>query len=101
MIATWTRAAVFVFLAGGVVGLTVGCNAARNATPSPVRAGLNTNDLLDPPAQYEADNLGNAQQLFAAAEQLKQAAAKERQKTFTRDPNKPRRSVLCLSGGGS
>lgn len=87
-------------LAACVTALAAGCAGARG-TPSPARAGLNTNDLIDPPAQYEADNLGDAPQLFAAAEQLKQIAVRERQKNTTRDPNRPRRSVLCLSGGGS
>jgi hypothetical protein len=84
--------------------LLAGCAKLHDpyrGVPSPVQAGLNTNDLIDPAAQVEADNLGDARELFAFAERLKALADQQRHKHAPVDPNRPRRSVLCLSGGGS
>jgi hypothetical protein len=70
-----------------------GCKHARNAPTTPVRAGLNTNNLVDPVAQYEADELTDVKGLFVAAERVRRKPTPEQ---LAR-----RRSVLCLSGGGS
>ncbi len=72
---------------------------------TPAEAGINTRDVVDPHAQTEAEELTPADQLAAAAEQLR----KERQRKLEerskleggRAATKPNRSVLCLSGGGS
>ena len=79
-----------------IVTLATGCQAARKwrAGPgSPTEAGLYTNNLVDPPAQHEADQLGDGAHLFALAEKNKRIATPEQVAR--------RRSVLCLSGGGS
>jgi predicted acylesterase/phospholipase RssA len=78
-----------------IVSLATGCQAVRKmrGPGSPAEAGLNTNNLVDPVAQHEADKLGDMDHLFALAEKNKKMATPEQ---LAR-----RRSVLCLSGGGS
>lgn len=79
-----------------MLALAPGCQSdrpARRGPISPARAGLSTNDLIDVAAQSEADEVGDAKQLFAVAEKLK--------KEPTPQQAARRRSVLCLSGGGS
>lgn len=91
MFATVIRCALF-----GLLLLIVGCQSERglrHAPISPVKAGLNTNNLIDVVAQSDADTLGDSKQLFAYAERLK--------KIPTPEQIARRRSVLCLSGGGS
>jgi predicted acylesterase/phospholipase RssA len=61
--------------------------------PSPVGAGYNTNNLLDLHTQSEADALGSLADVHRAAERLKRKP--------TPDQLARRRSILCLSGGGS
>ena len=58
-------------------------------------------DQVPAPAQLEADNLGNIQELFVAAERLKASTDQQRRQNAPADPSRPRRSVLCLSGGGA
>ena len=60
---------------------------------SPVDAGYNTNNLLDLPTQADADALGNVADVYRVAESLR--------KKPTPEQLAQRRSVLCLSGGGS
>lgn len=91
-----TSQVLFGFLVGLVLlFVTTGCKigSVGRRAESPVKAGLATNDLIDPPAQAEVDELGNARHLFAAAEQCK--------KHPTAEQLARRRSILCLSGGGS
>src|SRR5215203_5139743 len=76
--------------------LAAGCQAARKlrgGPGSPAAAGLNTNNLIDPVAQAEANALADAPHIFALAEKHKKAPTPEQVAR--------RRSVLCLSGGGS
>jgi predicted patatin/cPLA2 family phospholipase len=88
-----SRAAGFSVLAlAAIGGATLGCQHPRQPG-SPVAAGLHTNNLLDIPAQAEADQLTDAKQLFELAEKMK--------KQPTPEQIARRRSVLCLSGGGS
>jgi len=61
--------------------------------PAPVDAGYHTNNLLDLPTQADADALGNAIDLSRAAERVRRKPTPEQLAQ--------RRSVLCLSGGGS
>ncbi len=73
--------------------LLAGCHAvARLSTPT--QSGFNTNNLVDANAQAEGDELGDTKAWFTAAEEI-------RSKRNGKDPNRPRKSVLCLSGGGS
>jgi hypothetical protein len=66
-----------------------------------VQSGLSTNDLIDPPAQYESDAVNDVRDLLDRAERVKGYLEQERKNRPPRDPSLPRRSVLCLSGGGS
>src|SRR5436190_4083740 len=70
--------------------LATGCNHKRNTLNTPVRAGLNTNNLIDPVAQAEADQLGDAPRLMEIANKFKRVPTPEQVAR--------RRSVLCLSG---
>jgi hypothetical protein len=83
------------FCALVIVALATGCRAARErwVPSSPVKAGLNTNNLVDVAAQTEAEELSDVKRMFAMAEKQKRMATPEQ---LAR-----RRSVLCLSGGGS
>ena len=79
-----------------VVLLAVGCQstrAARRTPPSPTAVGLPVNDLVDVVAQADADALGDTKTMFETAEKLKRQPTPEQVAR--------RRSVLCLSGGGS
>src|SRR5262245_45290648 len=73
--------------------LATGCKALRRGDNTPVKAGLNTNNLVDPVAQQEGDELADTGRPVALAERLK--------KVPTPEQVARRRSVLCLSGGGS
>jgi predicted acylesterase/phospholipase RssA len=83
-----------------------GCHPIEPAHfQTPAASGLNTRDLVDPPAQSEADALTPADQLAASGERLR----KDRQEKFSDQSKKeggvgatqPARNILCLSGGGS
>ena len=78
-----------------IAALATGCRAGRQVwePDTPVRAGLNTNNIVDPVAQAEADELGDPKHFLALAEKQKRKPTPEQ---LAR-----RRSILCLSGGGS
>jgi predicted acylesterase/phospholipase RssA len=82
-------------LFGLAVAAVLGCQGVRSrfGPPTPTKAGLNTNDLIDPAAQAESDELANPRDLLAVAERYKRVPTPEQ---LAR-----RRSVLCVSGGGS
>jgi hypothetical protein len=90
---------MFTIRRAGLTALTaallVGCQSRAGLwkTPSPAEAGLNTRDLLDVPAQADAEDLAGLADLTKAAE----AARLKRGAASTAVP----RNVLCLSGGGS
>jgi predicted patatin/cPLA2 family phospholipase len=90
-VALWS-AAIALLLAA-----LVGCRGGGPRDPyrraSPVDAGYHTNNLLDLPAQAEADALGGLVDPSRAARRVR--------KIPTADQLARRRSVLCLSGGGS
>jgi predicted acylesterase/phospholipase RssA len=103
MFATWWLATA---LAGLFLSAVTGCqhNIAQSHS-SPVSAGLNTRDLIDPIAHDDANDLAPVGQLVASAERLR----KDRQYKLE-DQSKqeggassthPNRIILCLSGGGS
>lgn len=71
--------------------IAAGCLSRGPLTPT--EAGINTNNIVDIPAQIEA------QQSFPVIEKITQAESAVR-RTLP-PPTGPRRSVLCLSGGGS
>lgn len=79
-------------LAGVLAGCRTDVGPILGRTPSPVRAGLGTNDLVDPVGQRDADELGANATAFAQAEALRRRPTPEQL---------ARRSVLCLSGGGA
>jgi len=78
-----------------ILALAVGCQSSghRRGPGTPAKAGLNTNNLVDPAAQAEADDLGDVKHMVILAEKHK--------KIPTPEQVARRRSVLCLSGGGS
>jgi predicted patatin/cPLA2 family phospholipase len=69
-----------------------GIRGAFRHTPSPVDAGYHTNNLLDLPAQADADALGRTTDVHRIAQRLRKKPSAEQ---LAR-----RCSVLCLSGGG-
>jgi predicted acylesterase/phospholipase RssA len=79
----------------GLLTPASGCRLAHKSRGpgSPVDAGINTNNIVDPAAQQEADQLGGVDHLYAVAEKFR--------KVPTPEQVARRRSVLCLSGGGS
>jgi len=76
-----------------VVALGSGCQQLGSGDLSPVAAGFHPREVVDPPAQAEGDRLGNTADLFRLAERLRQHVPAP--------PPGPRKSVLCLSGGGA
>ncbi len=85
------RAAVLVALAAGT-----GCfgNAQQALRPpTPVAAGINPADLVDPTAEADARMLSNAVSLYQVAERIR---ADQKPAVLP-----PKKSVLALSGGGS
>lgn len=70
-----------------------GCLNSRRDR-SPVADGLNTRDLVDPPAQRAAEEMISGQDLVDTAQRL-------RKQSGIVQPATPRGNVLCLSGGGS
>lgn len=74
--------------------ILVGCHSfSRFGPPTPVEAGLNPVELIDPEAQFEADALLDVQALYRISEQLRRELRPEKLP--------PKRSVLVLSGGGN
>ena len=63
-------------LAALILLLGAACRHAKVNCPTPTETGFNTRDLIDPPAQKEAEELAPADQISAAAENLR----KERQR---------------------
>lgn len=87
---------VLTLLVSAVVLVSTGCRTGRNLnhkSPTPAQSGLNSNNLIDPFAQWDADDLGNPKDWYAAAERLRRRPTPEQIAN--------RKSVLCLSGGGS
>lgn len=93
MIVARSRIAARVGMLALIVAVLVGCHGMHRRSKSPIVAGFNTNNLLDPVTQAEADALGDGVHAYRAAQQLKRKPTPEQ---LAR-----RQSVLCLSGGGS
>ena len=77
--------------------LAAGCGTVRDrlGPPTPARAGLNSRDVIDLPAQTEADAA------LQSADLVRVAAVVRERLGAQADPGRPPRHVLCLSGGGS
>jgi predicted acylesterase/phospholipase RssA len=86
------RTAVVILLAAAV-----GCSGRPGllSRPSPLAAGYNPVELTDPTAQAADHESLDARALFAAAESVRTSV----KPVGHRPP--PKKSVLCLSGGGS
>ena len=78
---------------GALLVLLSGCALQRSGTQSPVAAGLNTRDLVDVAAQNAPNRLDDVDFRLKQAEKISELA---RPATMP-----PKRSILCLSGGGS
>lgn len=90
------RSAFQLLLVGTLLAVALGCRGGLSAHRQPitaVKAGYNTNNLVDPIAQSDEDDLADMKDLYRLAESLK--------KKPTPEQIALRRSVLCLSGGGS
>lgn len=72
--------------------LLIGSGCLRRAERTPTAAGYNPRDLIDPPAQLQFEKRSN----YAA---LQESAARIRSESRS-GSQMPRRTVLCLSGGG-
>ena len=86
----------FLLIFGFAIAFLSGCIGPGDPTrnlKTPAQVGLNTNNLIDAPAQKEADDLGDQREGFAIAERIRRKPTPEQ---LAR-----RKSVLCLSGGGS
>lgn len=68
---------------------------------TPAQSGLNTRDLIDPPAQKEADRLLNVGNLVEVGAQVKRMQVERAEKLDPSLKDRPPHNVLCLSGGGS
>lgn len=78
---------------GTLLVLLSGCAMQRSGLQSPVAAGLNTRDLVDVAAQNAPNRLDDVDFRLKQAEKVSELA---RPATMP-----PKRSILCLSGGGS
>lgn len=81
-----------------------GCVGSRDPfarLPTPAEAGLNGRDLIDPPAQREADALFNVSSLVMAGDDVRRMAADRADRADPNRKGRPPKNVLCLSGGGS
>lgn len=76
-----------------LLAATVGCLGRLTDKQTPIQAGYNPVELLEPVGEQEADCQLNLKDLYVVAEQWRQA----------RRPAvlPPVRNVLCMSGGGS
>lgn len=76
-----------------LLAVAVGCVGRLGEKPTPIQAGYNPVELLEPVGEREADAQLDMKDLYLIAEQWRQA----------RRPAvlPPQRNVLCLSGGGS
>jgi hypothetical protein len=73
--------------------LLAGCGGRMTAPPSPVKAGYNPVELLDPVGEADAEHGLDMKDLFALAEKVRQ----ERRPAVL----PPERNILVLSGGGT
>ena len=81
-----------------------GCASLRERlgpAPTPASAGLNTRDLIDPPAQSEADRLLNIADLVTVSNEVRAVAVERADRADPARKGRPPRNVLCLSGGGA
>lgn len=76
-----------------ILTAAVGCLGRLRDQPTPIQAGYNPVELLEPVGEQEADAQLDLKDLYVLGEQWRQA----------RRPAvlPPERNVLCLSGGGS
>jgi hypothetical protein len=75
-----------------------GCAGDR---PTPAEVGLNSRDLIDPPAQREADPLFNVNGLVMTADDVRRMAVERAGRADPGRAARPAKNVLCLSGGGA
>lgn len=91
---------------GLILGLAtiIGCGAFHDSTRgmmTPAQAGLNTRDLIDPPAQADSDRITNIDGLTAVSQEVKQMLVNRAAQSDPNFSSLPPRNVLCLSGGGA
>ncbi|HJZ60389.1 MAG TPA: patatin-like phospholipase family protein [Gemmataceae bacterium] len=85
-----------ILLTGAALALSAGCTHRQTThCPTPASSGINTRDLIDPPAQEEQEKLMHLQTFEEVALKVRSAVQAKA------PPGRPPRNVLCLSGGGS
>ncbi len=95
------RPASLAVLAGGLVGVALGCNLIARGPdrPVPLPPGVEPNHLIDRDHKVEAENPLAAEELQEAEKQIRMYLAKEMK---GKEPaEKDRKNILVLSGGGS
>src|SRR5436190_16251364 len=78
---------------GLIVSIGSGCAQRWRADRTPTAAGYNPRDLIDPPAQLQYERRADFPGLL-------ENAAKIRSESRSLNAG-PKRTVLCLSGGGT
>lgn len=94
----WASFVAFALLA------TTGCRMLNNpirGLTTPVKAGLNTRDLVDPAAQKEADEQLKVADVGRVGDEVRQAVIARANQAHPERMALPPKNVLCLSGGGS
>ena len=87
-------------LVSALLAVPIGCGYRQTTNcPTPAASGLNTRDLIDPPAQAEVEQLLGLDQFNETARKVGARIKAELLKNAP--PGRPPRNVLCLSGGGS
>lgn len=82
-----------VLITGCLAGCTLSGGLCGKRLPTPTSAGLHTNNLVDLPSQIESQQAYDPYEVIASGERLLKAQRPP--------PSGPKRSILCLSGGGS
>src|SRR4051812_12946702 len=85
--------AKFRWLLPAALLVALGCMHKIVPAPSPVEAGLNPVELIDPIGEAKADHAWNMEDLYLLGERIRQSNKPAEMP--------PKRSVLVLSGGGA
>ena len=89
----WGVEAGIVFVVGLLLVSNTGCLQKMNAPPSPLKAGLNPNELVDIDAEVDAQHQLDMKDLYLIAEKVR---SERKPKVAV-----PKKNILVLSGGGA
>ncbi len=96
----WMRFGWLLVVAVAVLGCQTPGTIFRPAA-TPTSEGLNTRDLIDPPAQAEGDRLLNVTSLLTTVADLRKSLLARADAADPGHKNRAPKHVLCLSGGGA